>query len=123
MFLTGILAREFGGGKMAQFFAAAAILLAPAYLAFDSFLSMNAFEPLFWLLCAWIVVRIIKGASPVWWLAFGAVAGIGIENKHSMLVFGFAVAAGLLLSGERACFARSGSGSARSSLCYSSSPI
>jgi hypothetical protein len=104
VFLTGILAREFGGGKMAQCFAAAAILLAPANLAFDSFLSMNAFEPLFWLLCAWIVVRIIKDASPVWWLAFGAVAGIGIENKHSMLVFGFAVAAGLLLSGEARLF-------------------
>ena len=65
---------------------------------------MNAFEPLFWLLCAWIVVRIIKGASPLWWLAFGAVAGIGLENKHSMLVFGFAVAAGLLFSGEARLF-------------------
>src|ERR1700689_1654448 len=34
VWLTGILARDFGGGKFAQFFAAAAILLAPSYLAF-----------------------------------------------------------------------------------------
>src|SRR5271170_1644823 len=98
VFLTGILARELGGGRFAQFLAAAAMLFAPAYLAFDSFLSMNAFEPLFWLLCAWIAVRIVKGASPKWWLAFGVVAGIGLENKHSMLVFGFALMGVLLLS-------------------------
>jgi hypothetical protein len=65
---------------------------------------MNAFEPLFWLLCAWIVVRIVKGANPRLWLVFGLVAGIGLENKHSMLVFGFALAVGLLLSGEYRLF-------------------
>lgn len=104
VWLTGILARELGGGRLAQFLAAAAILLAPAYLAFDSFLSMNAFEPLFWLLCAWIAVRIVKGSSPRLWLVFGLVAGIALENKHSMLVFGFALAAGLVLAGERRLF-------------------
>jgi len=104
VWLTGVLAREIGGGRLAQCLAATAILLAPANLAFDSFLSMNAFEPLFWLLCAWFVVRIVKGASPKLWLAFGAVAGIGLENKHSMLVFGFALVAGLILSGEARLF-------------------
>ena len=104
VWLTGILARELGGGRLAQFLAATAILLAPANLAFDSFLSMNAFEPLFWLLCAWIVVRVVKGSSPRLWLVFGVVAGIGLENKHSMLVFGFALTAGLLLSGEYRLF-------------------
>jgi hypothetical protein len=101
VFFTGLLARELGGGRFAQFLAGTAILLAPAYLAFDSFLSMNAFEPLFWLLCAWIAVWIVKGASPAWWLAFGVVAGVGLENKHTMLVFGFALVAGLTLAGQR----------------------
>ena len=61
---------------------------------------MNAFEPLFWLLCAWLVVRIVKGATPKLWLVFGIVAGLGLENKHTMLVFGFALAVGLLLGRE-----------------------
>lgn len=100
VFFTGILARELGGGRFAQLLAATAILFAPAYLAFDSFLSMNAFEPLIWLICAWIVIRIAKGDSPRLWLAFGAVAGVGLENKHTMLVFGFALIAGILLSGH-----------------------
>src|SRR6202451_4614314 len=104
VFLTGWIACEFGGGLFAQFLAALAMLFAPAFLAFDSFLSMNAFEPLFWLLCAWIAIRIVKGASPRLWLLFGAVAGVGLENKHSMLVFGFAFVAGLLLSGQARLF-------------------
>jgi Dolichyl-phosphate-mannose-protein mannosyltransferase len=100
VFLTGLLARELGAKRYGQFLAASAILWAPAYFAFDSFLSMNAFEPIFWLLCAWIVIRIVKGASPKWWLAFGGVAGIGLENKHTMLVFGFALFAGLIFAGQ-----------------------
>ncbi|MDR3721355.1 MAG: glycosyltransferase family 39 protein [Candidatus Acidoferrales bacterium] len=104
VFLTGLLTRELGGGRFAQFLAAAAMLFAPAYLAFDSFFSMNAFEPVFWLLCAWFGVRIVLGASPRLWLAFGAVAGLGLENKHSMAVFGFAIVAGLVLSGQSQLF-------------------
>jgi hypothetical protein len=100
VYCTGLVARELEGGLYAQFLASASILLAPAYLAFDSFLSMNAFEPLFWLLCAWIAIRTVKGGSPRLWLVFGAIAGLGIENKHSMLVFGFALVAGFLLSGQ-----------------------
>src|SRR6202023_3955200 len=97
---TGLFARELGGGRLAQFLAAAAILFAPACLAFSSFLSMNALEPLFWLLCAWLVLRVVKGASAKLWLVFGIVAGVALENKHTMLVFGFALVVGLLLSGE-----------------------
>jgi hypothetical protein len=104
VYLTGRVTRDLGGGLFAQFLAATAILLAPAYLAFDSFFSMNAFEPLFWLLCAWIAILIVKDASPKLWLAFGAIAGIGLENKHSMLVFGFALVVGLLLSGQAQLF-------------------
>ena len=104
VFLTGILARELGGNAFAQCLAALSVLFAPAFLAFDSFFSMNAFEPLFWLLCAWLTLRIVSGASPRWWLAFGALAGVGLENKHTMLVFGFALVAGLILAGESRVF-------------------
>src|ERR1700679_1720028 len=104
VYATGRVAAELGGGLFAQFLAAAGILFAPAYLAFDSFFSMNAFEPLFWLLCAWIAIRVVKGASPRLWLLFGGLAGLGLENKHSMLVFGFALVAGLLLSGQARLF-------------------
>jgi hypothetical protein len=104
VFLAGLVARELGGRRLAQLLAAIAMLFAPLSLAFNSFLSMNAFEPVFWLLCAWTVVRIVKGASPKLWLAFGAIAGLGLENKHTMLVFGVALVAGLVVSGEARVF-------------------
>src|SRR6202522_554400 len=101
VYATGRVAAELGGGLLAQFLAAIAILFAPAYIAFDTFLSMNAFEPLFWLLCAWIAIRIANGASPKLWIAFGVVAGIGLQNKHTMLAFGAALVVGLLLTQQR----------------------
>jgi hypothetical protein len=100
VFLTGWLAAELGGGRLAQSIAAMAILFAPLYLALDSILTMNAFEPVFWLGCACVAARIAKGGSPKLWLLFGAIAGIGMENKHTLAVFGFAIVAGLLLSGK-----------------------
>src|ERR1700678_493870 len=79
VYCTGRLARELGGGRFGEFLAGLAILLAPASLAFDSFLSMNAFEPLIWLLCAWVAIRIVKGANQRWWLVFGTLAGVGLH--------------------------------------------
>jgi len=100
VFLTGWLAAELGGRKFAQVLSALAILFAPLYLAFDSILTMNAFEPVFWLACACIAARIVNGGTPKLWLWFGVISGIGLENKHTMAVFGFAVVAGFLLSGD-----------------------
>jgi hypothetical protein len=100
VFLTGWLARELGGGRIAQSLAALAILFAPLYLAFDSILTMNAFEPVFWLACACIAARIANGGSPKPWLLFGAIAGVGIQNKHTMVVFGFGIVVGFLSSGD-----------------------
>ena len=102
--LAGWIAREAGGGKFAQFLAALAVLLAPIYLTFDNFLSMNAFEPVFWMLCAAIVMRILNGGDRRLWLLFGLVAGLGILNKHSMLFFGSGLAMGLLLTPARRQF-------------------
>ena len=101
VFLGGWIARELGGGRFAQFFAAFCVLIAPIYLTFDNFFSMNAFEPVFWMTGAAIVLRILNGGDPRLWLLFGAVAGLGILNKHSMLFFGSGIALGLLLTPAR----------------------
>ena len=105
VFLAGWIAREAGGRKFAQFLSALTVLLAPIYLTFDNFLSMNAFEPVFWMACAAIVMRILNGGDRRLWLLFGMVAGLGILNKHSMLFFGSGLAVGLLLTPARRQFA------------------
>jgi 4-amino-4-deoxy-L-arabinose transferase-like glycosyltransferase len=99
--LAALLAREFGGGTFAQVLSTITVLIAPVYLVTNHYLSMNAFEPLFWMGCAFAAARVLRGEDPRWWLAFGLCAGLGLENKYSMFLFGFAFLLGLLLSPAR----------------------
>ena len=104
--LTILIARELGGGRYAQLLTGVVILLCPAVLSVDSLLTMNAFEPLFWMGCIWVVARILRTGDSRLWLWFGVLAGLGLENKHSTLSFGFAVTVALLLTQHRREFAR-----------------
>lgn len=99
--LTVLLARELGGGSFAQALAGLCVVVVPIYLAIDGLMTMNAFEPLFWMGCAWLLARIVRTGDPRLWLWFGVLAGLGLENKHSTALFGAAVVAGLLLSPQR----------------------
>ena len=84
---------------------------APLYLAFDSILTMNAFEPVFWLACACIAVRSPTADRRNSGCYSDVISGIGLENKHTMAVFGFGVVVGFLLSRELRPFRSDGSGS------------
>lgn len=101
VYLTGWLAAFLGGGRWAQALAAIAVALAPAFLVmFDSF-SMNGLEVLLWTAAVAIVLVMVRRNDPKLWLAFGAVAGVGLLNKHTMVLVGFALVVGLLLSPAR----------------------
>jgi hypothetical protein len=102
--LAGLIARELGGRRFAQFLAGLCVLVAPICLSMNHYISMNAFEPLFWMGCAYILIRIIKTGNQKLWLAFGVVAGLGLLNKHSMGMFGGGVVLGLLLTEHRRMF-------------------
>jgi dolichyl-phosphate-mannose-protein mannosyltransferase len=104
--LTMLITRELGGERYAQLLAGVAVLLCPGVLAMDSLLTMNAFEPLFWMGCIWVVARILRTGDSRLWLWFGVLAGLGLENKHSTLSFGFAVIVAVLLTHHRLEFAR-----------------
>ncbi|HTD53659.1 MAG TPA: glycosyltransferase family 39 protein [Thermoanaerobaculia bacterium] len=99
--VTMILARELGGGRFAQGLAGLCVLAAPIYLGEDSILTMNGFESLFWMGCVFFLIRIVRTGDSRLWVWFGVLAGLGLENKHSTLLFGGAVAIALLLSPER----------------------
>lgn len=99
--LTALIARELGGKRFAQSLAAIAVLVAGGILGIDHFLSMNAFEPLIWLGCAYLVIRMIATGNPKLWICFGVLAGVGLENKYSMMIFGAGIVLGLLLTPQR----------------------
>lgn len=99
--VAGAMARRLGGGRFAQALAALCVLVAPVYLAFSTYLSMNPVDALVWAGCAYVVLRMAQTGDTRLWLAFGLLAGIGLLNKHTMLVYGFAVVVGLLLTPQR----------------------
>jgi hypothetical protein len=98
VFLAGALAFRLGGGRFAQALAALAVLVMPIRLGIDSLFSMNAFEPLFWIGAAYVLVRIEQTGVGTWWLWLGLVIGAGLMNKHSTAFFAAALAAGILLT-------------------------
>jgi hypothetical protein len=104
--LTALLARELGGGRFAMALAALCSALAGVYVVVHYLFTMNAFEPLFWTGCAYVVVRLIKTGDERLWLAFGAIAGLGLENKYSVAVFAGALVAGVVLSPQRRSLTR-----------------
>ncbi|MGE5343640.1 MAG: ArnT family glycosyltransferase [Candidatus Omnitrophota bacterium] len=101
VFLTGWMTRELGGKKFAVALASAAAFAPLGNFFLFSFYSMNFIDYLFWSALILIVIRIIKTGNPKYWLLFGLISGLGLQNKISVLFLGFGMAAGLLLSGER----------------------
>ncbi|HEY7390286.1 MAG TPA: glycosyltransferase family 39 protein [Bryobacteraceae bacterium] len=99
--LAALIARELGARRFGQVLAALCVLIAPGILGTNNLFTMNAFEPLFWMGCAWILIRIIKTGNGRLWVWFGMIAGLGLENKHSMLMFGAGIVLGLLLTPQR----------------------
>jgi 4-amino-4-deoxy-L-arabinose transferase-like glycosyltransferase len=101
VFLTGILTWQLGGRRIAQVMAMIAALIAPVYLAIDSFLSMNSFEPIFWMGCTVVVLHMVAGNGPKSWVLFGILGGVGLLNKPSMAFFLSSLLIGLLLTPQR----------------------
>src|SRR5215813_10508287 len=98
--LTAVIARELGGKRFALLLSAVAVLVAPQFLSNGSLLTTNCLEPLFWMGCVYFAILAIK-RDPRYWLAFGLSAGLGLEEKYSIAIFGFALVAGLLLTKHR----------------------
>ncbi|HTA38334.1 MAG TPA: glycosyltransferase family 39 protein, partial [Candidatus Acidoferrales bacterium] len=100
-YVTCLLVVEMGGGVFAQCFAALMYLLTGVLLAFGGKVGPDEVGLWTWPLAALFVLRIVKGGDPRWWLAAGAVIGISLESKYSVIFFAIALLAGLALAPQR----------------------
>jgi 4-amino-4-deoxy-L-arabinose transferase-like glycosyltransferase len=98
---TAVMAREFGGRRFALLLSAVAVVIAPQYLSDGSLLTTNCLEPNLWMACVCFAIVAIKRSDPRYWLGFGVVAGLGLEEKYSIALFAFGVVVGLLLTEQR----------------------
>lgn len=101
---TGYLARELGAKRYAILLSALTVVIAPQYLSNGSLLGTNCLEPNLWMGCAYFAILAIKRDNPRCWLWFGVIAGIGLQEKYSIALFGFGVVVGLLLTEQRRVF-------------------
>ena len=100
--ISGLTARELGGGRRPQLLAAVATATMPALLAIGHLAGPTAYDVLAWAALALVVVHIGRTGDYRWWLAAGLILGMGLANKHSVGFFAAALVVGALLSGGRA---------------------
>ena len=104
--VAGLVARKLGGGFWAMFLASLAVLVAPIYLTFSHLFTMNAFDPLLWILIAWLFLDLIQTGNQKTWIWIGAAIGITLLNKYGVLYFVAGLLVGLVFSPLRRSFAR-----------------
>ena len=95
--LVAMIARELGAGRTGQAVAALSAAASGAAMAVGHLLSTTTFDLLFWVTLVYLVTRLLGGGDERQWLLVGLVAGIGLENKHLVLLLLGALAVGCLL--------------------------
>lgn len=101
VYVAGLLAREMGGSRFAQWFTALMIIVAPGWLVLNSFCTYDPFDQLCAVILFYLIVLIIKQETPKRWFLFGIIVGIGIMIKLSMIFTVGALAIALFLTSRR----------------------
>lgn len=101
IFVGGLMAREFGGRRLAQVAASLAVALSPLPIFQATEFQYSSFDFLWWVLTAWFVIRLLRSGNPRWWLAVGAAVGLGLETKYSIVFYVAGLLCGVLFTGAR----------------------
>ena len=95
---AALIARELGGGRLAQGLAALAVLVSPLFLRAAALFQPVVLDQLWWTLGLLALARLARGMRPGAWILLGVAAGLGLLTKFSIAFFGVAVLAGVLLT-------------------------
>ena len=101
VYITGLIARRLGGSNRSMLLAGIAVMIMPVFILFGSFYSMNAYEPLIWTSVIFFMLKMVQENNEIYWLHIGILLGIGLEVKHTMVLYGLALIIGLLFSDKR----------------------
>jgi 4-amino-4-deoxy-L-arabinose transferase-like glycosyltransferase len=99
--VVALIARDLGGGRIAQVVAAAAWASTPVALASASIYHPTIYDIPIWIAVSWVALRLLQGGGIGWWVALGVLSGLGIETKYTIAVFLVALVAALALSPQR----------------------
>ncbi|HEX7419919.1 MAG TPA: glycosyltransferase family 39 protein, partial [Thermoanaerobaculia bacterium] len=96
--LTALIAKHLGGNRAAQWIAAIAVAIAPLSLVASSLFQYVSFDYLWWVLIAYLIVRLVESNDPRWWLAIGTTIGLGVMTKYTMAFYVAGLVVGVFLS-------------------------
>jgi 4-amino-4-deoxy-L-arabinose transferase-like glycosyltransferase len=99
--LTGLMARELGGGRQAQIVAAFAAAIGGVAFSAGMLFEYVTFDYLCWVAAAYFVVRLLTSEDPRWCLALGAAIGVGMLTKYTMAFLILGIATGFLFTPAR----------------------
>ena len=102
--VTGLMARELSGGRLAQVTAALAVALSPLPLFEGTEFQYSSFDYLWWVLISYFFIRLLNTGNPRWWLAIGATVGVGFQTKYTMGFYVAGILGGMLLTRARRFF-------------------
>jgi 4-amino-4-deoxy-L-arabinose transferase-like glycosyltransferase len=97
VFVSGMIARELGGGRKAQILAAVSTLLTLGLLAEGSLFTPDSLDQLWWGVLAYLVIRIIRSRELKLWIVAGLVVGVGLLSKLTIFFFVAALLVSLLI--------------------------
>jgi 4-amino-4-deoxy-L-arabinose transferase-like glycosyltransferase len=98
--ITALIARELGGGAVAQALAAAGVSSTFLLVAGHVMLTASP-DMVVWTLVILFACRALLREQPRWWLAAGLTVGAGLYNKQLVVLLLIGLAAGLLIAGPR----------------------
>lgn len=101
IFASGLMARDLGGGRMAQVFTAITVALSPLPMFEATEFQYSSFDLLWWVLIAWCVIRLLRDDEPRWWMAIGVLAGLAMQTKYSIAFELAGVVLGVLFTDAR----------------------
>ncbi|HTX76502.1 MAG TPA: glycosyltransferase family 39 protein, partial [Terracidiphilus sp.] len=104
IYLTGLMARDLGGGRLAQVAAALSIGFSGVPIFEATEFQYTTFSYFWWVLAVWFSIRLLKSENPRWWIAIGAAIGFGLESKYSIAFFVAGLVAGMVLTPARRWF-------------------
>ena len=101
MVLAGLITRELGGGRREQMLAAVAVGIAPVSLVQGAVFQYVSFDYLWGVLATYFLIRLLKSEDARWWVAIGAVLGLGMETRYTMGFLALGIVGGVLLTPAR----------------------
>jgi 4-amino-4-deoxy-L-arabinose transferase-like glycosyltransferase len=99
LLIAGLMARELGGGRRAQVLTSLAVAFIPIVTIQTSVLQYVSFDYLWGVLLTYFLLRLLNTNDTRWWIAIGAVIGLGMMTKYTMAFFVTGLVGGLIATG------------------------